>query len=130
MQSTQPSRNATLWLKLSMLYLIVGVSLGIMMGASQDFTLRPVHAHVNLIGWTTMALAGLIYTVFPQAGNSRLAAVHFWIFNVSLPVLMAALAMMLLGKTAALPFLIASEMTLAAGVLVFAANIFLNVRQH
>ena len=31
--------------------------MGLMMGASQDFTLRPVHVHVNLLGWTTLALA-------------------------------------------------------------------------
>lgn len=124
------SRNATLWIKLAMLYLLVGISLGIAMGASQNFTLRPVHAHINLIGWTTMALAGLIYTVFPQAGDSKLAAVHFWLFNLALPVMMGALAMILTGRMEAVPFLVASEMVLAAGVLAFAANIFVNVRQR
>ncbi len=124
------SRNATLWIKLAMLYLLVGISLGIAMGASQNFTLRPVHAHINLIGWTTMALAGLIYTVFPQAGDSKLAAAHFWLFNLALPVMMGALAMILTGRMEALPFLVASEMVLAAGVLAFAANIFINVRQR
>lgn len=128
MNAIQPTRNTTLWLKLAILYLIVGVSLGIMMGASHDFTLRPVHAHVNLIGWTTMALAGLIYAVYPQAGNSRLATVQFWLFNLALPVMMVALSMMLMGQMAALPFLIASELAMAAGVLTFAANIFINVR--
>lgn len=124
------SRNATLWIKLAMLYLLVGISLGIAMGASQNFTLRPVHAHINLIGWTTMALAGLIYTVFPQAGDSKLAAAHFWLFNLALPVMMGALAMILTGRMQAVPFLVASEMVLAAGVLAFAANIFVNVRQR
>jgi cbb3-type cytochrome oxidase subunit 1 len=130
LMNTVPSRNATLWIKLAMLYLLVGITLGITMGASQNFTLRPVHAHINLIGWTTMALAGLIYTVFPQAGNSRLASVHFWLFNLALPVMMAALAMILTGDMAALPFLIVSEFVLAAGVLTFAANIFVNVGQR
>ena len=49
---------ATTWLKLAVLYLIVGVGLGIAMGATENFTLRPVHAHLNLLGWTTMALGG------------------------------------------------------------------------
>jgi len=57
--STSPafSRAGIVWLKLSVVYLIIGIGMGIAMGASQNFTLRPVHAHVNLIGWTTMALA-------------------------------------------------------------------------
>jgi hypothetical protein len=36
--------SATLWLRLSVIYLILGVGLGIAMGVSQDFTLRPVQA--------------------------------------------------------------------------------------
>ena len=79
--------------ELSVLYLIFGVSMGIAMGASQNFTLRPVHAHINLLGWTTMALAGLIYSVFPKAGESRLARLHFWLMNLALPVMMVALAL-------------------------------------
>ena len=130
MNAINPTRNATLWIKLAMLYLLCGISLGIAMGASQNFTMRPVHAHINLIGWTTMALAGLIYTVFPKAGDSKLAAVHFWLFNLALPVMMGSLAMALTGRLESIPFLIASEMTLAAGVLAFAANIFFNVNQQ
>ena len=63
------SPNATVWLKLAVLYLIVGIGLGIAMGATENFTLRPVHAHLNLLGWTTLALAGLIYSVYPNAGS-------------------------------------------------------------
>ena len=130
MNAMNPTRNATLWIKMAMLYLVCGISLGIAMGASQNFTMRPVHAHINLIGWTTMALAGLIYTVFPKAGDSKLAAVHFWLFNLALPVMMGSLAMALTGRMQAIPFLVASEVTLAAGVLAFAANIFVNVNQQ
>lgn len=130
MNAMNPTRNATLWIKMAMLYLVCGISLGIAMGASQNFTMRPVHAHINLIGWTTMALAGLIYTVFPKAGESKLAVAHFWLFNLALPVMMGSLAMALTGRMQAIPFLVASEVTLAAGVLAFAANIFVNVNQQ
>jgi hypothetical protein len=125
---TQASTAGHVWLKLSVLYLRVGVALGIFMGASHNFTLRPVHAHVNLLGFTTLALAGLIYSVFPDAGASRLAKIHFWLMNLALPVMMGSLAGMLLGHTAVLPALIVSEFMAAGGVLAFAANIFLNLR--
>jgi hypothetical protein len=126
---TQASTAGYIWIKLSMLYLIVGVSLGIFMGASHDFTLRPVHAHVNLLGFVTLALAGLIYSVFPDAGGSKLAKVHFWLMNLALPVMMVSLGFMLTGNTAVLPALVASELMMAGAVLAFAANIFMNLKK-
>jgi hypothetical protein len=117
-----------LWIKLGVIYLIIGVGLGIAMGASENFTLRPVHAHINLLGWATMALAGLTYTVFPQAARSVLAKVHFWLANVSLPVMAVSLALMLTGTTQALPALVISEILAALGIVVFAINLFWNVR--
>ena len=44
----------------------VGMSLGIHMGMSDDFTLAPAHAHLNLLGWVTMSLYGLYYRSAPQ----------------------------------------------------------------
>jgi hypothetical protein len=38
-----------------------GMVLGIVMGISQDFTLAPAHAHLNLLGWVTMAIYGLYH---------------------------------------------------------------------
>ncbi len=125
----QSNAAGIVWLKLSVLYLIVGVAMGIAMGASHNFTLRPVHAHVNLLGWTTLALAGLIYSVFPVAGASKLAKAHFWLLNLALPVMMLALAMMLMGNTAVLPAMVVAEFMAAAGVLAFAANLFLNLKR-
>ncbi len=124
------SPSATTWLKLAVVYLIVGVSLGIAMGATENFTLRPVHAHLNLLGWTTLALAGLIYSVYPDAGVSRLARIHFWLHNIALPTMMGSLSAFLLGHPQAVPILVASEFIAAAGVVVFACNVFLNVKQR
>ncbi|HEY0846974.1 MAG TPA: hypothetical protein VGE12_16520 [Noviherbaspirillum sp.] len=118
-----------LWLKLAVIYLIVGVGLGIAMGASEDFTLRPVHAHINLLGWATMALAGLVYSVYPLAGTSRLAKAHFWLNNVSLPMMVIALAFVVSGEKQLVPVLAIGEVLAAVGILVFAANIFLNLRK-
>ncbi|HVL76062.1 MAG TPA: hypothetical protein VM406_08600 [Noviherbaspirillum sp.] len=125
--STRFSDAGAIWLKLAVLYLIIGVAIGIMMGASQDFRLRPVHAHLNLLGWATMALAGLTYSVYEEAGRSVLARIHFWLANISLPVMGVSLSLILFGHTFVVPALIVSEVLAAAGVLVFAANLFLNL---
>jgi hypothetical protein len=133
MQLTKPDtlRISTVginWLKLAVVYLIVGVSMGIAMGVTQNFTLRPVHAHINLLGFTTLALAGLIYSVFPQAGESRLAKAHFWLMNLSLPVMLGGLAMVLFGHMVVVPVMALAEVAAALGVLAFAANLFVNLK--
>lgn len=126
---TTVSSSGIIWLKLAIVYLIIGVAMGIVMGASENFTLRPVHAHVNLLGWATMALAGLIYSVFPKAGESKLATIHFWLQNISMPVMMLALTALLLGNPQVVPVLAVSEIVAAIGILAFAANIFLNLKK-
>ncbi len=40
---------------------LCGMGLGIFMAVNQDFTLAPAHAHLNLLGWVSMALYGLYY---------------------------------------------------------------------
>jgi hypothetical protein len=125
--ASQAVNAGAVWIKVSVLYLVIGVAMGIFMGASQDFTLRPVHAHVNLLGFTTLAIAGVIYSVFPKAGGSMLAKAHFWLMNLSLPVMMIALALLLKGNPAVVPALVAAEMVAAVAVLAFALNLFINL---
>ncbi len=98
------------------------------MGATHQFTMHPVHAHLNLVGWATGAIAGLLYLFFPQAAQSRLGKAHFVLHNVGVPVMMGSLALLLTGNTAVVPVLIAGELATAAGVLAFTANLFVNVK--
>src|SRR3954454_17938931 len=56
--------------------LIGGVSMGIFMGIAHDFQFAPVHAHLNLLGWTSLALFGLVYRAYPMLANSPIAMVH------------------------------------------------------
>ena len=118
------------FLKIAAVYLAIGVSMGLAMGITQNFALHPVHAHINLLGWATMALAGLIYVQFPQAAQTRLAKIHFWIHNLALPVMMVALAFLLSGYTQALYFLEPASSAMVVGLLVFVVNVCLNVRSE
>ena len=38
-----------------------------------------VHTHINLVGWASLALFGVIYRLYPELAASRLALVHFWL---------------------------------------------------
>lgn len=57
--------------------LVCGVSIGIHMGAERDFALAPVHAHLNLLGWVSLAVYGLAYRVYPELTRPRVAIAHF-----------------------------------------------------
>ncbi len=48
---------------------LVGTTAGIIMGISQDFTIAPAHAHLNLLGWVTMALYGLYHRSIGRVGG-------------------------------------------------------------
>ena len=123
-----PSRLGIAWFRIAIAYLIVGITLGIVMGATQQFSMRPVHAHLNLVGWATGALAGLLYLFFPRAAESRLGKAHFVLHNLGVPVMMGSLALVLTGNMSVAPALIAGELATAASVLVFAANLFVNIK--
>ena len=56
--------------------LLVGVGLGMYMGIVHDFTMAPVHAHLNLLGWASCAIFGLTYRAFPELEGTRLAKIH------------------------------------------------------
>ena len=116
------------FLKIAVAYLVIGATFGLVMGLRQNFALAPVHAHINLVGWATLALAGIIYHLYPASAATRLAQLHFWLHNLGLPVFMVALAFLLSGYEAAGPVVgIAASVTLV-GLIVFAVNVWRNVR--
>jgi len=116
------------FLKIAVAYLVVGVTMGLVMGMLHNFALAPVHTHINLLGWASLALVGLIYHLYPDAGTTKLAHVHFWLHNLSLPVLMIGLAFLVTGHEAFDPVVGIGSVAMVAALFVFAANIFLNLK--
>ena len=92
-------------IKIGIVYLLIGMSMGVYMGATKDFSVRPVHAHVNLLGWTLLGLSGLIFHVFPQLEQSVLAKIYFWLYNLSVPLTLVSLLLFVNGNTAIDPVL-------------------------
>lgn len=117
------SRN---FLLVGSVYLLVGISLGFYMAASGDHTLAPVHAHINLLGFTLMTIFGLAYLVIPDMAATVLARVHFWLHQVGVLVLLSALFLMLSGRVdeATLgPVFPVAIVLIVLGILSYAANL-------
>jgi hypothetical protein len=116
-------------LKLAVIYLVCGMSLGLYMGTVQDFLLRSVHAHINLMGWASLGLAALVFHIFPSLAQTRLSRIWFWGYNLALPVGLVGLALELSGHRWAGPLLgIGMTMVWAMGVL-FAVNVLWGLRR-
>ena len=118
------SRN---FMVIASLYIIIGVGIGMYMGGSNDRTLVPVHAHINLLGFVLPMVFGITYHLFPAAGGSALARAHFWLHQIGVAVLLTALFLMLSGRVATesigLIFPVA-EIAILLGVLIWLANLW------
>lgn len=90
------SNIAYSFLILAAIYLLCGVILGIAMGITSDFALAPVHAHLNLLGWVSCAIFGIVYQLFPELADHRLARTHFWLAAVSAAILPIGIALSIL----------------------------------
>lgn len=115
---------AARFLKIAAVYLSLGVLLGMTMGIIHDFRLTSVHAHINLLGWVSMALFGLIYHFYPSAADTKLAKTHFWLHNIGVPVMQGSIALQLTVSEAFLPVTIVSSLGVVVGVLLFTVNLF------
>lgn len=116
------------FLKIAVVYLVIGTLLGFAMGLAQKFVLVPVHAHVLLLGWASLALAGLVYHFYPAASTTRLARFHFWLHNIGLPLFMVGLGFLLTGNESAFLLVLVSATAVIVGVVLFAANVLLNIK--
>jgi len=82
----------------ALIYLMAGEVFGEYMAATQDHSLFPAHAHLNLLGWVSLAIFGVVHHIFPQLGTSRLAVWQFAIAVASVPVMSFGIAYVLITQ--------------------------------
>lgn len=112
-------QRSSTWLKIAVVYFAIGVTLGVIMGGSGDHRLSGAHAHINLLGWVSMALFAVITRLWPATAEGRLANVQFWVYNLALPVMLLSLGGKLLGMNALDPVLGVSSIVTGVAVLMF-----------
>ena len=90
--------------------MLAGMLLGMQMGASNDFQLVPLHAHLNLLGWATMALYGTFYALTEKTMSKGLAWTNFAFAFAGILVLAPTLGIFLkTNNQALLPVMIAAR---------------------
>jgi hypothetical protein len=98
-----------------------GMFWGVAMASSNDHTMMPAHAHLNLMGWATLALMGTFYAL--SGRNDRLGWANYWLSTLSVVVSIPALAMLLGGNAAAEKFAIGGSLLAILGMLTFIASV-------
>jgi hypothetical protein len=109
------------------LLLLVGMSLGEFMASHEYFTLAPLHAHINLLGWVTSALYGTFYALTKDTYSPRLAWINFILSSGALLVMTPLLYLILVtpdgGKIYG-PFAGMAGGVAILGLLVFLVSVF------
>jgi hypothetical protein len=101
---------------------LAGVMWGAMMGATENFTLSPAHAHLNLVGWASLALMGTFYQLSGKAG--RLGWINFALSAGGVVVMIPSLAAYLGGAHGlAQAGLAAGSLLVVAGMAVFVVSV-------
>ena len=111
------------------LYLLVGIGFGMYMGPSQYFRFAPLHAHINLLGFTLMTLFGIAYRVIPNLAGNTLARAHFWLHQIGALLLLISLFLMLSGtipEATIGPIMLIFEIAVFVGILCWLTNILRN----
>lgn len=113
------------FLKASLTWLALGVSLGVAMAAHPLWTVyRLVHVHMLLLGFVTMMIYGVAYHVVPRfAGfpliSPRAPVWHWWISNTGLALMATGFAIRVHAATAGTIVLAAGGTLSALGAYTF-----------
>ena len=75
--------------------LLIGMCWGMGMAITENFTLAPAHAHLNLLGWVTMSIYGGFYALTRQTMSSRLAWINYGCATLGVAIMIPTLAVFL-----------------------------------
>lgn len=116
---------AHLYFRTAIIFLIVGVAVGLHMAIAEDHSAFPAHAHINLLGWVTSAIFGGYYALNPAKAGRRIARVQYVVYLAGLVVMLPALYLKYaVGVASVEPILAIGSLIVTAGVLIFAFVVF------
>jgi hypothetical protein len=104
---------------------LAGMLWGMRIGNTNDFTLAPAHAHLNLLGWVTMSLYGTFYALTRGTMLVWLAWVNYVLALLGALLFVPSLALFLqtVDGRYAQP-MVAGEVLTFAAMFVFGISVF------
>jgi len=83
-------------------YAVIGMAFGIHLAMSGDYSLAPAHAHLNLLGWVSIAIYGAFYTLVPAAAEQVLAKFQVALAELGVVVMVPGIAIAITSRNEAL----------------------------
>lgn len=100
-----------------------GMIWGTIMGATHDHSTSPAHAHLNLLGWVSLAIMGMFYAQAPHLAARRRAWVNFALSTAGVLALIPLLTAAILGAPIG-PLVLAPIVLVLGGMGVFVQQVF------
>jgi hypothetical protein len=115
---------SNLFFKTAIVFLIIGVAIGLQMSISGDHTVFGAHAHLNLLGWVTSAIFGGYYALNPAKAAGRWPIAHYAVYTLGIVIMIPSLYMLLRGNVAFEPGVAVGSILAFIGILMFAVVVF------
>ncbi|MGG0654964.1 hypothetical protein [Rummeliibacillus pycnus] len=118
------------WIKISVVYFALGIAYGLFMHYTIELKWAATHAHINLMGWVTSAVIGLIYSYYKDAGETSLAKAQFWFYQIGLPFFLLGIILIYLDVPRYMMEICVSGggIAVALSVVLFIVNVFKNIK--
>lgn len=100
---------------------LAGMIFGAVMGMTQDFSLSPSHAHLNLLGWTSLALMGAYYALSRRSGP--LGWSNFVLSSAGALAMSISLGLYLAGSKAFLTGVLVGTVLAVIGMVAFVSSV-------
>lgn len=119
-------RNVSSWfLRTGVTLVVFGMALGLYMATHENFTLMPVHAHMNVIGWLSFFVIGLYYRVNPDAATGALPVLQYWFLLIGILLMIISLSLFLTTGVAFWgPVAGISGLLMLIGMILFAVTVY------
>jgi hypothetical protein len=104
-------------------YAIIGLGIGVYMGASQNHSLFVAHAHILLVGFVVSFLYALVHRLWIPDPRRTLAILQFYLHQVGAFVLLAGLLLLygqVVGEPTLGPILGVASIAVLAGAMLMA----------
>lgn len=102
------------------LFVLIGMFIGMYMGANEDFRISMAHAHLNLVGWVTMSLYGVFYALTAKTMSKKLAWINYILSTVGVLLMIPTLAVFLITRQASMVApMVAGEVLTVLSLLTF-----------
>ncbi len=116
------------WIKLSVLYLVIGISVGLFMSYTIQLNWAAGHAHVNVVGWLSTLGIGAVLSIYPHLAKNGLGTATFWLYRIGVPLFLFSTFFVQVNPGVAHIFTFIGGPMFLLAIILFGVNLFMNLK--